>query len=92
MLEGERQKAVVLARQVDNLKDLIGRVEQGLDASGAARAGGARREEKADSANRIDMAALNDPGRLAPAVAFASARGHLPFRLTAPGSANPGSR
>ena len=29
--------------------------------------------------SRIDLAALKDPGRLAPAVAFASARGHLPL-------------
>ena len=37
-LEAERQKSLVLARQVDNLKDLIGKVEQGLDsASRAAR-------------------------------------------------------
>src|SRR5262249_34144478 len=30
-LEAERQKAAALARQVDNLKDLIGKAEQGLD-------------------------------------------------------------
>jgi septal ring factor EnvC (AmiA/AmiB activator) len=75
-LEGERQKSLGLARQVDNLKDLIGKVEQGLDsASRAARS--AERAETKD--NRIDLAALNDPGRLTPAVAFASARGRLPF-------------
>src|SRR3954453_17111160 len=39
VLEAERGKSLVLARQVDNLKDLIGKVEQGLDsASRAARA------------------------------------------------------
>ena len=32
-LEAERQQAVALARQVDNLKDLIGKVEQGLDSA-----------------------------------------------------------
>ena len=42
------------------------------------RAGGRARRRKAKD-NRIDLAALNDPGRLAPAVAFASARGRLPF-------------
>ncbi|MEX2035229.1 MAG: hypothetical protein WEA28_08565, partial [Xanthobacteraceae bacterium] len=35
-LEAERQRAIVLARQVDNLKDLIGKVEQGLDSAGRA--------------------------------------------------------
>src|SRR4029077_14796735 len=29
--------------------------------------------------NRIDLAALNDPGRLTPAITFASARGRLPL-------------
>src|SRR4029077_4374265 len=43
VLEGEQQKSLVLARQVDNLKDLIGKVEQGLDT--AARA--ARSAERA---------------------------------------------
>jgi len=77
VLEAERGKSLVLARQVDNLKDLIGKVEQGLDsASRAARAAEHAAEEKA---NRIDLAALDDPGRLTPAVAFASARGRLPF-------------
>ena len=32
-LEAERNKALALARQVDNLKDLIGRAEQGLDSA-----------------------------------------------------------
>jgi septal ring factor EnvC (AmiA/AmiB activator) len=39
VLEAERGKSLALARQVDNLKDLIGKVEQGLDsASRASRA------------------------------------------------------
>ena len=83
-LEAERQKSIALARQVDNLKDLIGKVEQGLDtASRAARSADRAAEEIAkDSArnkDRTDLAALQDPGRLVPAVAFASARGQLPL-------------
>jgi septal ring factor EnvC (AmiA/AmiB activator) len=66
-----------LARQVDNLKDLIGKVEQGLDSAGRAARAVERPAE--DRTNRIALAALNDPGRLAPAIAFASARGRLPF-------------
>jgi len=76
-LEAERQKAIVLARQVDNLKDLIGKVEQSLDSAGKAARSAERAAETKD--NRIDLAALNDPGRLTPAVAFAAARGRLPF-------------
>ena len=76
-LEAERQKSLVLARQVDNLKDLIGKVEQGLDTAGRAARSAERAAEAKD--NRIDLAALKDPGRLAPAVAFAAARGRLPL-------------
>jgi murein hydrolase activator len=68
---------VVLARQVDNLKDLIGKVEQGLDSASRAARSAERAAETKDS--RIDLAALEDPGRLTPAVAFAAARGRLPF-------------
>lgn len=76
-IENEKQKAASLARQVDNLKDLIGKLELGLDsATRAARTAARAAEDKARD-SRIDLAALNDPGRLTPAVAFASTRGHL---------------
>jgi septal ring factor EnvC (AmiA/AmiB activator) len=79
-IENEKQKAAELARKVDNLKDLIGNIEQGLDSKTRAARVAARSaaEEKARD-GRIDLAALKDPGRLTPAVAFASARGHLPL-------------
>jgi len=77
VLEAERQKSLMLARQVDDLKDLIGKVEQGLDSASRAARAAARAAEAKD--NRIDLAALNDPGRLTPAIAFASARGRLPL-------------
>lgn len=71
-LAAERTRATDLARQVDNLKDLIAKLEQGLDASTRAAREGAR------SDSRGALTALNDPGRLAPAVAFASLRGRVP--------------
>jgi septal ring factor EnvC (AmiA/AmiB activator) len=75
-LAAERQRATQLARQADSLKDLMAKLEQGLD--GANRAGRPGAEKKPlDS--RPDLAALKDPGRLAPAVAFASAKGLLPL-------------
>ena len=78
-IAAEKQKAAELARQVDNLKDLIGKAEQGLDrATRAARAAARTADEKAHG-KRVDLAALKDSGRLTPAVAFASARGHLPL-------------
>ena len=72
-LDAERARASQLAHQVDNLKDLIAKLEQGLDpATRAAR-------EAARSDTRPAMSALRDPGRLAPAVAFASLRGQVPI-------------
>ena len=78
-IEEERRKATSLARQVDNLKDLIGKIEQGLDAKTRSERTATRADDEKSINSRIDLAALKDPGRLAPAVAFASARGHLPL-------------
>ncbi|MGD0024982.1 MAG: peptidoglycan DD-metalloendopeptidase family protein, partial [Xanthobacteraceae bacterium] len=74
-LDSERQRAAELARRVDNLKDLIAKLEQGLDSGTRAARVAARAIE--DDATRPDLAALGDPGRLAPAIAFAATRGHL---------------
>ncbi|HWU26616.1 MAG TPA: DUF4164 family protein, partial [Rhizomicrobium sp.] len=59
-LDAERARAGILARQVDNLKDLIARLEQGLDP--AAR----ETREAARSDSRPALSAFRDPGRLAP--------------------------
>jgi murein hydrolase activator len=72
-LDAERTRAADLAKQVDNLKDLIAKLEQGLDP--AIRA--AREAVRSDS--RPTLSAFRDPGRLAPAVTFASLRGHVPI-------------
>jgi septal ring factor EnvC (AmiA/AmiB activator) len=78
-LEAERDHAVRLARQADNVKDLIAKLEQNLDTAGRAARAAARAAEEAKSQSaRPDLAALKDPGRLAPAIAFAAARGMLP--------------
>jgi murein hydrolase activator len=72
-LDAERGHAADLARQADSLNDLIAKLEQALDpATRAARA-------SVDKGPHSDFAALNDPGRLAPAVAFAAAKGMLPL-------------
>ncbi len=77
-LEGERRRAAQLAQQADNLKELIARLEQHLDqATRAARSG-----EEPKPGDRPDLAALKDPGRLTPAIAFASAKGLLPLPVT----------
>lgn len=74
-LTTEQQHAADLAHQVDDLNDLILKLEASLDPATRAARDSARGIE-ADS-TRPKLAALGDPGRLAPAIAFASARGHL---------------
>src|ERR1700734_3496146 len=74
-LDTQRQHAADLGHQVDNLKDLIGKLEQGLDSATRQTRLNSRAIE--EDATRPDLAALKDPGRLAPAVAFAATRGHL---------------
>ena len=77
-LDAERQHAADLARQVELIKDLIASLEAGLDPATRAARNSAR--AIADDATQPQLAALSDPGRLAPAVAFADMRGrlHLP--------------
>src|SRR5262249_31785460 len=75
----ERQRAGQLARQAEDLNQLIVKLEQGLDtASRAARAAARAGEDRKPLAARPDLAALRDPGRLTPAIAFAAAKGMLP--------------
>ncbi len=71
-LESARRRAMQLALQADNLKDLIARLESSLD----ARARAARAGEMKTNPN---LTAFKDPGRLTPGVAFASAKGMLPL-------------
>jgi septal ring factor EnvC (AmiA/AmiB activator) len=78
-LDAERQRTVALARQVDNLRDLIAKLEQGLDSATRAARAAARSADDARTDTRPNLATLKDPGRLAPAVAFVSTRGHLPL-------------
>jgi murein hydrolase activator len=65
-LQAERTRAADLARQADSLQNLIAKLEASLPAA-----------SRPESTARTSLAALNDPGRLSPAVAFASTRGHL---------------
>jgi septal ring factor EnvC (AmiA/AmiB activator) len=78
-ISAERQRALALSRQVDNLKDLIGKLEQGLDGTGRAARASARPGEEAKPAGetRSGLAALKDPSRMGPAIAFVSAKGKL---------------
>jgi len=79
-LDAERTRATQLSRQADNLKDLIAKLEQGLDsASRAARAAVPRPGDDGRNGGDARLAALRDPGRLVPAIDFGSAKGALPL-------------
>ncbi len=73
-LDAERKRAADLAKKAANLKDLIAELEKSLPPATRA-----AREEAIRKAGRQALAALHDPGRLAPAVAFASLRGQIPI-------------
>jgi septal ring factor EnvC (AmiA/AmiB activator) len=72
-LQAERERAATLARQAENLKDLVAKLEQDHAASARAAA------KDSGVPGRPSFAAFKDPGRLAPAVAFATAKGTLPL-------------
>jgi septal ring factor EnvC (AmiA/AmiB activator) len=96
-MEAERRRAVELAKQADNLRDLIAKMEQDLrsaaKAAAAAEAAAKLAEAKAANAKNTaaNTAALKDPGRLTPAIAFASAKGLLPMPVNGPRLRNFGS-
>ena len=72
-LAAERAQAAELARQTGDLRELIAKLEAGLDP--AVR----EAREAARNDGRPALSAYRDPGRLAPAVAFASLRGQVPM-------------
>ena len=78
--EGARRRAPARRRAGApgrHLKDLIGKLEQGSTAPRAPRARPrAPGDDNKARTSRPDLAALKDPGRLAPAVAFAVRQGN----------------
>jgi septal ring factor EnvC (AmiA/AmiB activator) len=74
-LDAERARAAALARQAETLKDLIAKLESSLDP--ATRSAHAEARSIEEDATRPALAALKDPGRLAPAVTFSALRGRL---------------
>lgn len=79
-IAAERERALALSREVRSLQELIARLEQDVASAAAA----ARAAAEAAAAASVQAARgkpsldpLKDPGRLTPAVAFASARGTL---------------
>lgn len=77
-LADEEKRAAQLARDVRDLESLITRMEAEVaPAREAAQAAQAAPAPPADERTRL--AALGDPGRLSPAIAFSAAKGRLPM-------------
>jgi septal ring factor EnvC (AmiA/AmiB activator) len=71
-LAAEHQRAAQLARQADDLKDLVGKLGPGREKSAPA----SPPDRRPGSGT---LASLQDPGRLGPAIAFGAAKGSLPM-------------
>jgi septal ring factor EnvC (AmiA/AmiB activator) len=78
-MEAEGARAIALSRQVDSLQDLIAKMEQDLKSAARAAASASLRGTPAAPNGKPNLGALKDPGRLSPAIAFASAKGLLAF-------------
>ncbi len=87
-LETEEQRAEQLAAQATSLKDLIARMEDEIEgaaqAKAEAEAAAARNRERAEAEgeDRRPPRSLGNADRMAPAVAFADAKGLLPLPAT----------
>lgn len=75
-MEAEAARALMLSRQVDSLQGLIAKMEQDVRSAASAAAAASLQGTPAALGNgKPNLGALKDPGRLSPAIAFASARG-----------------
>jgi septal ring factor EnvC (AmiA/AmiB activator) len=79
-MEAEATRALTLSRQVDSLQGLIAKMEQDVKSAAKAAATASLQGTPAALGNgKPNLGALKDPGRLSPALAFASAKGLLAF-------------
>lgn len=78
-MDAERQRAIALSKQTEGLQDLIAKMEQDVKAAAKAAAAAELQGTPASLGGKPDLGALKDPGRLSPAIAFASAKGLLPM-------------
>jgi septal ring factor EnvC (AmiA/AmiB activator) len=74
-MEAEGARALTLSRQVDSLQGLIAKMEQDLKSAAKAAEIASLKGTPAALNGKPNLGALKDPGRLSPAIAFASAKG-----------------
>jgi murein hydrolase activator len=74
-MEAEGARAVALSRQADSLQGLIAKMEQDLKSAAKAAEIASLKGTPVALNGKPNLKALKDPGRLSPAIAFASAKG-----------------
>jgi murein hydrolase activator len=74
-MEAEGARALMLSRQADTLQSLIAKMEQDLKSAAKAAEIASLKGTPAALNGKPNLGALKDPGRLSPAIAFASAKG-----------------
>ncbi|NVK33845.1 MAG: peptidoglycan DD-metalloendopeptidase family protein [Rhodobacteraceae bacterium] len=82
ILAEEKAKAQELAGKAESLKDLIGQIETEIKSARVAAEKARAAEEKAKRRQPDNTDPFSDPGRLAPAVSFASTKSHLPLPVS----------
>jgi murein hydrolase activator len=78
-LQAESARAINLSKQVDGLQGLITKMEADLKSAAKAAATASRQGVPAAAGEKADLAAVKNPNRQAPAIAFASAKGMFAF-------------
>jgi septal ring factor EnvC (AmiA/AmiB activator) len=76
-MDAEGARALTLSRQVDSLQGLIAKMEQDLKSAAKAAEAASLKGTPTALNGKPNLGALKDPGRLSPAIAFASAKGLL---------------
>jgi septal ring factor EnvC (AmiA/AmiB activator) len=74
-MDAEGARALALSRQVDSLQGLIAKMEQDLKSAAKAAETASLKGTPTALNGKPNLGALKDPGRLSPAIAFASAKG-----------------
>jgi murein hydrolase activator len=78
-IESESARAIALSKQVDNLQGLITKMEQDIRSAANAAATANAQGTPVTANGKPDLAAMKNPNRRSPAIAFASAKGLLTF-------------
>ncbi|MBS7543712.1 peptidoglycan DD-metalloendopeptidase family protein [Ancylobacter oerskovii] len=81
-LAAERERAAAFAAEASNVRDLLKRMETEIAAARKAAEAAKALANKPDQTSAQRLAALSNPGRMTPGVAFSEAKGLLPLPVS----------